>query len=223
MNNLVNEAELRKPIICNEAEQWVQMLLHRFHKSEETKQYLFLKRGIIQELIDELIPLSKYASRVYADSEVFLKFYPGTTTSFDADFVDKNDKLIERVEVTMAIDGQQKRIQAEALVKYGHTRIHETPKYSGKMRNRIIEEPESHITSSSAIIERQTLLLQEAYLKKHKNLHKYPETTLLIGVDIPLFMDWEYKKIMDGFRIMDKTFKSIKCVNVSSNHYWCLK
>ena len=56
--------------------------------------------------MDEIRPLSKYAMHAYNDPKIYLKYYPDTKNSFDADFIDADKNLIERVEVTMAIDGQ---------------------------------------------------------------------------------------------------------------------
>lgn len=222
-DKFVTESEMRSLIPSNEAEDWVNSLLRRFHTSEDSKQYLILRKGVVQEIFDELIPLVKYAKHRYNDPQVFLKFYPGSKTSFDADFVDNNGNLLERVEVTMAVDGQQNRIQAEALIEYGHSTVFHTPNYSGKAKDRVIDEPECCIIGSSDIIVEQARLLQTAYNKKHSNLHKYPDTTLLIGLNIPLLMNWEYEQVIRDFCVHENTFTSIKCVEVTSGKYWSLK
>ncbi len=222
-NNLINKEELSEPIRSDKAFEWVESLLLRFHESDQSKDFFRLKKGITQELLDELYPLGKYAKSHYNDPEIFLKFYPGSSTSFDADFINPEGNLIERVEVTMAIDGQQQRIQSEAINEFGHSPIYQTPKYSGNAKNRVLEETETVTISSDEIFIIQSKRIQEAYAKKHNNIHKYPNMTLLIGVDIPLFMEWEYQRIIDQFEVLENSFKSIKCVNVSSNHCWILK
>lgn len=222
-NKFVTESEIRNLIPSNEIEDWINSLLCRFHVSEDAKQYLILRKGIVQEIFDELIPLAKYAKHQYNDPDVFLKFYPGSKTSFDADFVDNSGNLLERVEVTMAVKGQQNRIQREALIKYGHSSFFHTPNYSGNKKNRVINEPECCIIDSSDIIAEQSTLLQTAYNKKHSKLHKYPDTTLLIGLNIPLLMNWEYEQVIRDFHIHKNTFTSIKCVEITTGKYWFLK
>ncbi|MCK4622559.1 MAG: hypothetical protein KAT62_10160 [Desulfuromonadales bacterium] len=202
---------------------WAHSLLARFHEPKEAIEFQRLKKGITQELHDELIPLGKYAKSHYNNPEIYLRFYSGSETSYDAEFVDKDERLIERVEVTMAIDGQQARIQSEAINKFGHSPVYQTPNYTGTSKNRSLGETESVTISSDTIIEIQAERLKSAYLKKHKNIHKYPNTTLLIGVDIPLFMEWEYQRIIENFQPLNNTFQSIKCVNISSEHCWHLK
>jgi len=222
-NDRIRKEELHKPVGSDRALTWAHSLLARFNDSKEAIEFKRLKKGITQELHDELIPLGKYAKLHYNNPDIYLKFYSGSKTSFDADFIDKDECLIERVEVTMAIDGQQARIQSEAISEFGHSPMYQTPNYTGTSKNRVIEETESTIISNESIYEIQSQRLNEAYLKKHENIHKYPDTTLLIGIDIPLFAEWECQKIMDQFQVVENTFKSIKCVNVSRDLYWCLK
>jgi hypothetical protein len=224
-NTLISDKELREPVQSNTALEWVESLMSRFYNTKENQDFITLKNGVTQELLDELLPLGKYAKSHYNSPEILLKFYPGCSTSYDADFIGRQGNLVERVEVTMAVDGQQSRIQAEAMNQYGYSRVYHTPEYSGtvKNKNRKIKEPEGSIIGTDYIIELQVNRIQEAYRKKNKNLDKYPDTTLLIGVDIPLLMDWEYQSIIERFEVSQSTFRSIKCVNISSNHYWCLK
>jgi hypothetical protein len=222
-NSLIKDNELRNLIRSDKALEWVESLMIRFHDSKENLEFIRLKNGVTQELLDELLPLGIYAKNNYNKPNIFLKYYPGSVTSYDADFIDQNGDLIERVEVTMAINGQQSRIQAEAINKYGHSSVYHTPEYSGKSKKRKIKKSDVVTIESDSIVELYVERIQEAYVKKHENLNKYPETTLLIGVDIPLFMESKYQAIIESFKILENTFNSIKCVNTSSNHYWCLK
>ena len=221
-NSLIDKEEISRLVPSCQVEQWVVSLLERYYSSRELIDFIRLKKGVTQELLEELLPLGKYASSYYKDSNVFLQFYPGTKNSFDADFVDFDGNLIERIEVTMAINGMQSRIQSEAINTFGHSCVYHTPKYTGSVKNRIISEPECKTIGSEEIIQIQAGWLNEAYCKKHKKLHKYPNATLLIGMDIPLFMEWEYQKIMDMFTPKPNTFKKVVCVNTSSNHSWRL-
>jgi hypothetical protein len=222
-NDIVKPAEIGVPIGTDKALLWVESLIKRFYVSKEAKDFIILKNGITQEILDELLPLGKYAKHHYDDPNILLKYYPGTENSFDADFININDELIERVEVTMALDGQQSRLQSESIIKFGHSSVYHTPIHSGTLKNRVLTESEGATIGSDEIIDLQVSRIQSAYEKKHKNIAKYPETTLLIGVDIPLFMEWEYQNIIERFNVLENTFHSIKCVNTSSNHCWHLK
>ncbi|WP_108649546.1 hypothetical protein [Dongshaea marina] len=221
--DIVTKEELKSPIKTNEAEVWVQCLLKRFHQTEESKQFYFLKKGIVQDIVDELLPLSKYATYAYDNPDIYLKFYPGSLTSYDADFIDINGRLIERVEVTMALDGQQERIQSECLIKHGFTPIYQTPKFSGKAKDREIEEWGHDLIESDVVIKQQAELIQSVYNKKVNKIHKYPNTTLLIGMNAHLLMSWEYEEIIGKIVLNKPTFQSVKLVNIANGQFWDLE
>jgi len=222
-NKLVNIQELQIPISSDKAAEWVKTLLSRFHKSKKSRDYLWQIKGIVKEILDELRPLGKYATNYYSNPEIFLKYYPGSSTSYDADFINCDGDIIERVEVTMAIDGHQRSIQREYINDFGYSRVYQTPEYSGNIRKRQWKETEVAIINSDEIIKIHHEQIQEAYIKKHNNIQKYPDMTLLIGVDISLLVEWELQMIIDYFEVYENSFKSIKCVNVASDHCWVLK
>jgi hypothetical protein len=223
LTDIVRREELVQAIATDVVSEWVSSLILRYHESRAAKKFLRLKRGISQELLEELLPLAKYSKAFYNCPDIFLKYYPGTENSFDAEFIDGKGNLIERVEVTLSIDGYQSILQAEALNEFGHAPIYETPEFNGNAKNRELKEPIVSLISTETIIQTESEKLQRAYLKKHKNIHKYPNVTLLIGIDLPLLLSWEYKRIIEPFQVLENTFNSIKCVNLSSNHYWCFK
>jgi len=222
-NDLITESELRKPIKTTEAEKWVRSLLERYHDTEDKKRYLILKNGIVKKVVDELIPLSRYSKHEYNQSSIYLKYYPDSRQSFDAEFIDKNNNVIERVEVTMAISGQNRRIQDEHFIKYSHTPLFKTLKSSGKVGDRVLNEHELSCIDQETIIKIQSDLLQSAYDKKQCNITKYPDTTLLIGLDIPVHMKSEFHQIINTFKPEINTFKAIKCVSICGLHYSCLQ
>ena len=222
-NDLIKLEELKELVGSDKVSDWLNKFLERYRVSAELKEFIRLKKGVTKELLEEILPLSIYATYQYNDSDVYMQFYPGSTTSYDADFVNESGVLVERVEVTMALDGLQSQIQGEAINIFGHSSVYHTPDYLGHVKTRIIAEPECRTISSIEIIEKQAAMLNEAYAKKHMNIHKYPNTTLLIGMDIPLFMEQEYNEIMNKFNLLENTFKKIVCVNTSGSHCWRLK
>jgi len=221
-NQLIDIEELKIPIRSDRVDVWVNEFLGRFHTNKKSREFIRLKKGVTQELLDEIYPLSKYSTFEYNDPNIFMRSYPGSETSFDADFVGVDGTLIERIEVTMAIDGARSRIQSEAINIFGRSPIYHTPEYRGNSKSRVISEPESQTITSDEIIFEQIGLLNRAYSKKHSNLHKYPNTTLLIAMDIPLFVEWEYSQIMEKFIPLKNTFKKVMCVNISGNQCWRL-
>lgn len=224
LNPTITNKELATPIKTKDAEMWVKSLLEKFHATRESRDFLILRKGVTNKIIKELIPLSKYCSRKYTAEGYLLKFYPGSEQSFDAEIIKDNGDLVERVEVTLAIDGYQNSIQAEALVEFGTAPIYRTPLYEGTGRNRqLLENSEYDLIDNDEWINKLSILIQESYNKKHNNIHKYPETTLLIGVDIALASNGEASQVLSSFSIFPDTFEKVYCVNISGFQLWELK
>ncbi len=220
----ITNKELATPIKTKDAEVWVQSLLKRYHVTRESRDFLIQRKGVTNEIIKELIPLSKYCSRKYSCEGYLLKFYPGSEQSFDAEIIKDNGDLVERIEVTLAIDGYQNSIQAEALVEFGTAPMFRTPLYEGVGRKRrLLENSEYDFIDNDEWINKLAVLIQKSYNKKHGNIHKYPETTLLIGVDIALASNGEASQVLSCFTLSPNTFEKVYCVNISGLQLWELK
>lgn len=196
LTDYVSKEELKVPTPINEIEGWVGSLLLRYTESEEAKEFLQFKKGITKEIVDELIPLSKYCKHYYSDTNCYLKFYPGSDTH---------------------------QIQAEALREFGMVPSWGMPEYSGTAKDRVITKPELTTIDSSEMIVIQSNLIQEAYDKKQANIHKYPNTTLLIGFDFPCMFPHELGALTNLPLLKENTFCSVKCVSVLDEHHWSIK
>lgn len=206
-------------------ETWVEELLNRFHKTKELKSILVNRERQVAEIIYELLPLSKYINAYFKKSDYFLHFYPGSSQSFDAEIKNKEGNLIEKIEVTMAIDGQSDRIKTECSIVHGIAPVIKTPEYSGNARNRVINADTTLLAEPEDVINYYKDLIQSAFDKKHKKLYKYSNTVLLIAFEVPKFFleQWEFNEIIKSLNIPNNTFNKVVVVNVSSNQYWLLK
>lgn len=222
INEIVSSEELGLPKRVDVAFEWTSALLERFHTNDELKKILILKKGLVQEIVDELLPLSIYSGEEYAGSDFFLKFYPGSTNSFDGEVIDKEGKLIERLEVTMAVDGYQRALQGESLLQLGHSPIYHTPEYSGKYQEREILESQPELICSSEIIRRHSSQILEVYEKKSRNISKYPDTNLLIAIDLGLLLDFECDQIINAAKIENSSFPRVSLVDITSKRVWRL-
>ncbi|MBV2113447.1 MAG: hypothetical protein KUF82_21040 [Candidatus Thiodiazotropha sp. (ex Ctena orbiculata)] len=220
MKTLVTIDELSKPILVEEAYDWIESLLKRFDKSEEFKQYLLLRKGVSGKIYNELLPLAVYGERIWRGQGVSLKYYPTSSQSFDADFINDENSLIERVEVTMATEGLEEQIQAETLVKYGWTPGFGMNEYGGNARNREIPEPEHRIYSQSEAIDKLTSLVNRAYNNKLQNRHKYHDLSLLIAFDcFVLNTAEEFNRIVGSISVDKSTFNKVHFVDTGRRFY----
>lgn len=212
------------PIQCSYVETWIEELLNSFHKTEELKSILVNRERQVAEIVYELLPLSKYINAYFKKSGHFLYFYPGSAQSFDAEIKDKEGSLIEKIEVTMAIDGQSDRIKTECSIAHGIAPVIKTPVYSGNARNRKISADTTLLAEPEDVITHYKDLIQLVFDKKHDKLYKYPNTILLIAFEAPrFFLDkWEFDEIIKSLKISDNTFNKVVVVNISSDQHWLL-
>lgn len=222
---MITEQELREPIACDDVESWIESLLQRFHVSEEWKTRLKLRKKPVDEIVYELVPLSKYINAFYKNSDFKLYYFPGSGQSFDAEIREIGGELVERIEVTMAIDGYGDTIRTECLLEHGIAPIIKTPVFTGLSKNRVISENTSYIADSEDVILNYTSLIKNAFKKKQENIDKYPNTTLLIGIEVPEFFleSSEFDVISKSVKIPKDTFDKIILVNISSDQCWELK
>jgi hypothetical protein len=222
---MITAQELREPIACDDVDSWIESLLQRFHVSEEWKTRLKLRKKPVDEIVYELVPLSKYINAFHKTPDLKLYYFPGSSQSFDAEIRKLNGELVERIEVTMAIDGYGDTIRTECLLEHGIAPIIKTPEFTGLSKNRVISVNTSCIADSEDVILNYASLIKDAFKKKQENIDKYPNTTLLIGIEVQEFFlePWEFDVILESVKIPKDTFDKIILVNVSSDQYWRLK
>ncbi len=222
---LITDEKLKIPIQCCRVETWVEELLNSFHKTEGLKSILVNRERQVAEIVYELLPLSKYINAYFKKSDHLLYFYPGSAQSFDAEIKNKAGNLIEKIEVTMAIDGQSDKIKTECSIVHGIAPVIKTPEYSGNAKNRKISADTTLLAEPEDVINHYKDLIQSAFNKKHENLYKYPNTVLLIAFEVrKFFLDkWEFDEIIKSLNIPNNTFNKVVVVNISSDQYWLLK
>lgn len=222
---MITAQELRKPIACDDVDSWVESLQQRFHVSEEWKTRLKFRKRPVDEVVYELVPLSKYINVFHKTPDLKLYYFPGSGQSFDAEIRKINGEILERIEVTMAIDGYGETIKTECLLEHGIAPIIKTPEFTGLSKSRVISENTSCIAESEDVILHYSGLIQGAFNKKQENIDKYPNTTLLIGIEVQEFFlePWEFDAILELIKIPKDTFDKVILVNISSDQYWKLK
>jgi hypothetical protein len=80
-----------------------------------------LKRGPYKRLLDEVIPLSLYASVAYTDE--FRLLPVKGNQAYDAEVFDATGEVVERIEVTLPHDGEWEAEDARRLVDRGYGKV----------------------------------------------------------------------------------------------------
>lgn len=220
LNSIVAETELSSPVPVEHAYDYANSLLKRFHANERLKHILILRKGVVQEIVEEFVPLSIYSSLVYSSQGCLLKFFPGSKQSFDGQIVDLKGDVIETIEVTMAVDGYKRVLQGESLIKFGHSPIYQTPEYRGNARERVLYESEAEMVSIEEVIESHICQILRAYEKKAKHIQKYPDTTLLIATDLGLLLENERQEIISSVNLKSSEFPKVILVDITTKKIW---
>lgn len=216
ISDIVKPDELSQIIACSNALKVYESMINRFSSSNEKAEYLRLKKGIAQELVDEFAPFCIYAYQCHGDSDKLMKYYHDTKQSFDGEILSGKGELLESVEITCAVDGHNESVRMERLNKKGMVNAFGKVKYSGKKGNREFTEEEVRTVSNSQIEAHYVELINHAYLKKKNKTGKYDGMILLIAIEGYLVKELNMDKIVSKLSLNIDKFGSIFLININS-------
>ncbi|MDF0750152.1 hypothetical protein NLU14_07890 [Marinobacter sp. 71-i] len=220
----VSLAELEVPIVAWDAYEWVQNLLERYHYDDESRRILQLGKGTVSKILEEVLPLAVYAKERIDFENVYLHYFASSSQSFDAEFRTGKGELVERTEVTIAINGFEEQIRRETIEQHGWSPGFGLNEYIGSVRNREIPEPEHRLHGQEEAVENLKNLVASAYSKKLENIDKYPGTSLLIGVDcFVLNSTSEFQKVISPVVGLKTPFEAVNIVDTNGRFYHCHK
>ncbi|HEY9833175.1 MAG TPA: hypothetical protein V6D26_21660 [Stenomitos sp.] len=216
--------ELEIPIIAWDAYEWAQNLLKRYHRDDESGRMLRLSKGIVSKILEEILPLAVYAGQRSDFKDVYLHYFASSGQSFDAEFRTGEGELIERTEVTIAFDGFEEQIRRETIERYGWSPGFGLNEYAGSVRNRAIPEPEHRIYGQQEAVAKLKSLVESSYTKKVAEITKYPDTSLVIGVDcFVLNSQTEFQEVISSVVATDCPFDAVNIVDTNKRFYHCHK
>jgi hypothetical protein len=163
--DILSEAEMAKERTPQELAIWVEERYSLFRTSKESRKYCREGRGLAKKFIEEVIPLSIFASRFYAGRSD-IKSTPNLgNENYDAIIYDYSSTPPSelKVEITYAVDGYDQALKMEALHRDGAVSL--TGEINNdigtKNRDRKIEIEPSAIKSEGGL-ENLLLLIRKA-------------------------------------------------------------
>lgn len=220
MSQPVSLDELEVPIVAWDAYEWAQNLLKRYHNDDESRRMLQLGKGTVSKILEEVLPLAVYASQREDFEDVYLHYFASSSQSFDAEFRTRESDLVERTEVTIAINGFEEQIRRETIEQYGWSPGFGLNKHAGSVRNREIPEPEHRLHGQEEAVASLKSLVESAYAKKVGNINKYPGTSLVIGVDcFALNSRSEFKEVISSVVGTKTPFDAVNFVDTNGRFY----
>jgi len=216
--------ELEVPIVAWDAYEWVQNLLKRYHYDDESRQMLQLGKGTVSKILEEVLPLAVYARQRKDFKNVYLHYFASSSQSFDAEFRTGESELVERTEVTIAINGFEEQIRRETIERHGWSPGFGLNEYAGSVRNREIPEPENRLHGQEEAVAKLKSLVESAYAKKVRNIDKYLGTSLVIGVDcFVLNSRAEFQEVISPVVGTKTPFEAVNIVDTNGRFYHCHK
>jgi hypothetical protein len=202
----IEELTSTLPLAC--VMPWVEGLCSRY-KSPEWNNFFVEKRGLTNRLQGELVPLAFLCDHLAPQrANSFLKYFPGSGQSFDAQVLKLDGSVEEVLEVTLACDGYRDAIAGEYLKKYGWVPLWIPLSYSGKRNSRELPLPEIQSMDAEQIVE-DTLILVRSAIEAKSTSGKYENISLVVGFEDFRLLDrhFEYTKaeilkIKSAFRII---------------------
>jgi hypothetical protein len=216
--------ELEVPIVAWHAYEWAQNLLKRYHYDDESRRMLQLGKGTVSKILGEVLPLAVYARQRKDFEDVYLHYFSSSSQSFDAEFRTREGELVERTEVTIAINGLEEQIRRETIEQHGWSPGFGLNEYAGSVRNREIPEPEHRLHGQEEAVANLKSLVESAYAKKVRNIDKYPGTSLVIGVDcFALNSKAEFQEVISPVVATKTPFEAVNVVDINGRFYHCHK
>lgn len=220
----VSLEELEVPILAWQAYEWTQNLLKRYHHDEESRRMLQLGKGAVSKILGEVVPLAVYARQRKEFEEVYLHYFASSSQSFDAEFRTRDGELVERTEVTIAINGLEEQIRRETIEQHGWSPGFGLNEYAGNVRNRKIPEPGHRLHGQEEAVANLKSLVESAYAKKVGNIDKYPGTSLVIGVDcFVLNSRVEFLEVIAPVLAYKTPFEAVNIVDTKGRFFHCHK
>lgn len=218
----VSVAELNLPLAVPEVDAWVTSLCTRYRRTVELERYFLEKRGLSNDIQKELIPLAKLCKRIASERPTSrLLYFHGSAQSFDAQILSESGCIEEVLEVTLACDGYQEAVAAEALSIYGWAPLWSPVQKSGARPNRVIPEPEIQSLDANTIVD-ECLNQVRMSVERKSDSGKYRGVSLVVGIDdFRLLTQQQIDRALKSFMAINSCFNAIYFVGLGERVFLC--
>lgn len=192
----VRVEEFNAAISLPEFGPWVTSLCARYQDNGHWQKYFHEKRGLSNDIQKELIPLAKFCEQIASQRPMArLRYVHGSRQSFDAEILTPDGQVSEILEVTLACDGYQEALAAEALAIHGYAPLWSTVEHSGARANRVIPEPELKSLDAEEIVGECIAQVRNAVAQKSGS-GKYENVNLVVAFDDFRLLSQEHHRML---------------------------
>jgi hypothetical protein len=200
--------ELGSRVPLTEVRAWVEGLCARY-RNPEWKDYFDEKRGLTNKLQGELVPLALLCDQLSPSrATAFLRYFPSSGQSFDAQVLAADGRIEEVLEVTLACDGYRDSIAGEFLKKYGSAPLWIPPSYAGRRTSRELPLPEVQSMDAEQIVEDGLVLVRNAVEAKSTS-GKYENVSLVVGFEDFRLLSGHYEYAKAEFDKIKSVFATV--------------
>ena len=154
--------------------------------------------------------------------DLFVKMYPDRKEPYDADIVSAKDDVIERFEITMAIDGHEESVRIEYLSEYGRADVFWPVQFNGKKGNRRYFNTDTEAYSNTDHDNKQIEIFNKTFKKKILKKDRYEDVSLLIGIDCVAKLTNSYWNEVKNTIVQEKgPFNNIYIADIRCCNHFC--
>lgn len=219
-DEFLNIEDMQVTRTVKELHQWIKDQCEKFTGDEGAKEYFREHRGLTKQLLEEIVPLSRYAQAKYGfESNATLKPVIGNQP-YEALVTSDADNY--KVETTLAIDGYQEHHRMNILSDRGSVSAWGKIEISGTKHTEHRYKVQSGGGSDSQIYGPIIERIREAHSRKIVKTYDSVRSLVIGFEDFLAFTESSdvntFKSMLTEFKTADKgSFSSIWIVGVSGN------
>ncbi len=192
-DRILTRSDMEAPRTPAALAEWVKGKMEAFGGTDELKHYARLRKGLAQPLYQEIVPLSVFATSLYAERDDVVCIPCLGGQAYDARIMDFSTVPPTEtfVEITYAIDGHAESIRMEVLNATGTAPASGPVQNSGtRRRGRKVSIPLIARSMEDIVVEQADLITRALGKKCAK---PYPASfVLVVGFDDFLFREPSY-------------------------------
>lgn len=128
LTEILDAKNYEKPRFADELYEWAQkknceisQWSHQYSSSKKDRIYKHteLSKGLVQKFTEEMLPLSYFAKKFYNGNKEILFQASAENKPYDAIFINKDGKVIKKIEITTASKNEKWGLQKELLIENG--------------------------------------------------------------------------------------------------------
>jgi hypothetical protein len=194
MANLVTEEELSKERSSSELIKWIQNKFAEIAEIEGGKDAVRMRKGRCKELVEEVYPLSIFASKKYGEvDDVYFKPVIGSQ-NYDAIVRSKDENY--KLEITLAHEGELEFLRRFMLKERGYAPASGQIKKTGTKNTGRKLELELVAKNVDDHLREQIDLIRDALGRKLKKDYDLGTSLLIMFEDVVSFDEEEERKVL---------------------------